>query len=214
MQSGRVSDVGRALEQIAEIHGHLAKNEVYRGWRSIPVALSGAIGFAAAAYQSARPQPIEPVSFATFWLIVGSAAMLVGCSEILWHYARHATPAERWRSRHVIGQFLPALVAGALVTIALLRLSPALATLLPGLWALLFGVGIFAARPYLPRASGVIASFYWAAGLTLLWTCRDVAALSPWMVGAPFGVGQCLSAGVLYWNLERTERGTDGWKKD
>ena len=40
-----MSDLSRAVEQIAEIHGHLAKGEVYRGWRSAPVA--------AAAYQAA-----------------------------------------------------------------------------------------------------------------------------------------------------------------
>jgi hypothetical protein len=198
-----MSDVSRALEQIAEIHGHLAKGEVYRGWRSAPVAVSGLLGIAAAAYQAAFNRPLEPFTFVVFWLAVATAALIVGCSEIVWHYARSATSGERRRTNQVLGQFLPALVAGALVSVALVRLGPVLATLLPGLWALLFGVGIFSARPYLPPASVVVAAFYWTAGITLLWTGHNLDTLSPWMVGGPFGAGQLLTAGVLYWNLER-----------
>jgi len=34
-------DVTRALDQIAEIHGQIAKGELYRGYRSLPIAASG-----------------------------------------------------------------------------------------------------------------------------------------------------------------------------
>ena len=39
----RSVDASRALDQIAEIHRQIAKGEVYRGYRSLPVALSAAI---------------------------------------------------------------------------------------------------------------------------------------------------------------------------
>jgi hypothetical protein len=198
-----MTDVGRALAQIAEIHEQLAKGEVYRGWRSVPVASSGLVGLVAAAWQSASARPIEPWSFTAYWLVVGVVALVVGCSEIAWHYVARATESERRQSRRVIGQFLPSLVAGAIATGALVRLSPALATLLPGLWALLFGVGIFAARPYVPRASGWVALYYWTTGLALLWSSHGVDTLSPWAVGGTFGAGQLVAAAVLYWNLER-----------
>jgi hypothetical protein len=198
-----VTDVSRALEQIAEIHEQLAKGEIYRGWRSLPVACSGLVGLAAAAWQSATIGAIDPWNFTMFWVEVGALALLVGCCEIGWHYLVRANETERRRSRQVIGQFLPALVAGALVTGAFIRLSPALMALLPGLWAVFFGVGIFAARPYIPRASGWVALYYWTCGLLLLWL---TPSLSPWMVGGTFGVGQLLAAAVLYWNLERGTR--------
>jgi hypothetical protein len=201
-----VTDVGRALEQIAEIHEHLAKGEIYRGWRSVPVACSGLVGLAAAGWQAANGPSSEPWSYTVYWLAVGSLALLVGCSEIGWHYVARATQPERRRSLQVVGQFLPALVAGALVTGALVRLNPSLATLFPGLWALFFGVGIFAARPYVPRASGWVALYYWTAGLIWLWLPAHGAVWSPWAVGGTFGIGQLFAAAVLYWNLER---GTD-----
>ena len=75
--------------------------------------------------------------------------------------------------------------------------------LLPGLWAICFGIGIFACRPYLPRASGWVALFYYAAGFGLLWIASGVEPLSGWWVGGTFGIGQLLAAAVLWWNLER-----------
>jgi len=94
-------------------------------------------------------------------------------------------------------------VAGALVPGAFLRAGSSLTALLPGLWAVFFGVGIFAARPYIPRASGWVALYYWTAGLVLLWFTPMMTVPSTWTVGGTFGVGQLLAAGVLYWNLER-----------
>jgi len=200
-------DVSRAVEQIEAIHAQLARASVYRGWRSVPVAASGAIGLAAAAWQSAAWRPVEPVSFAAYWLVIAVVALVVGCSEIAWRYVARADSGERRQSRRVIAQFLPALVAGALVTGALVRLSPALVTILPGLWALFFGVAIFAASPHVPPAARWVALYYWTAGLALLWTAAGVDTLSPWAVGGTFGVGQFIGAAALYWNLERR---TDG----
>ncbi len=198
-----MSEVGRALEQIAEIHEHLAKGEIYRGWRSVPVACSGIVGLAAAASQPVSFGVADGLKFTAYWVAVGGLALLVGCSEIAWHFVMRATTSERRRAAQVLGQFLPALVAGALVTGALVRMGPEFVRLLPGLWALLFGVGIFSARPYVPRASGFVALYYWTAGLVLLWGSHDINVLSPWAVGGTFGAGQLFGAGVLYWNLER-----------
>jgi hypothetical protein len=199
-----MTEVGRALAQIEAIHQQLAKSEVYRGWRSVPVAASGLIGATAAMWQSATARPLDAFAFTAYWLSVAVVALGVGCAEIGWHYVVHATTTERRRSRRVLGQFLPALVAGAIVSIALVRLSPSLVSLLPGLWALLFGVGIFAAQPYLPRASGAVAAYYWLVGLALLWTTSaGLDTLSPWAVGATFGTGQFIAAVALYVSLER-----------
>ena len=201
-----MTEYSRALEQIAEIHEHLAKTEVYRGWRSLPVASSALVGIAAAAWQSATGKPLDAWSYTVFWLAVGVVALVIGCSEIVWHYAARATLAERRRSRQVVGQFLPALVAGALITPAIIQLSPSLVTLLPGLWSLLFGVAVFAARPFVPRESGWVALYYFAAGLFLMWRAPDTNALSPWAVGGTFGIGQLFAAAALYWSIERPDR--------
>jgi hypothetical protein len=198
-----MTDVTRALAQIEAIHDQLARSGVYRGWRSVPVAASGVIGLVAAAWQATTHIPVERTSFTAYWSIVAMVAIAVGCCEIAWHYVRHATETERRRSRLVLGQFLPALVAAALVTAAFVRVSPELVSLLPGVWALCFGVAIFAARPYLPAASAFVAAYYWLVGIGLLWAAAGQSVPSPWAVGGTFGVGQIAAAAILYVSLER-----------
>jgi hypothetical protein len=196
-------DYSRALGQIAEIHQQLAKGEVYRGYRSVPVAASGLIGLGAAAMQNPSLGAADPVGFVVYWVAIAVCAGFVGISEVLFNYVVREDVGERRRTRRVIGQFLPGLLAGGIITGSFVNLSPALVPLLPGLWALCFGIGTFASRPYLPRASGLVALFYYAAGILLLWIARGPAPLNPWWTGGTFGVGQLLAAAVLYWNLER-----------
>jgi len=197
-------DATRALDQIAEIHRQIAKGEVYRGYRSLPVAVSGAIGLTAAWLQPRGLGAADPVDFVYYWAVVAAAAAFVGSSEILYSYLARETATGRRHTRQVIGQFLPGVAGGAAVTACLLHVDPALISLLPGVWAVCFGVAIFSSRPYLPRAAGWVGLFYFAAGVALLWFARGILPPSGWAIGLTFGAGQLLSAAVLWWNLERS----------
>ena len=197
-------DVSRALSQIAEIHQQIAKGELYRGYRPLPVAASGLIGIVAATLQPRDLPGRDPVAFVCYWFAVAGLAGLVGASEIAYNYLRE-DDADRRRTRRVVGQFLPSMVGAAAITASFVHLSSALIPLLPGLWAICFGIGVFASRPYLPRASGFVALFYYAAGIALLWQARGPESLHGWWIGATFGAGQLLAALVLYWHVERRE---------
>jgi hypothetical protein len=196
-------DASRALDQIEEIHRQIAKGEVYRGYRSVPVALSGLMGLAAAWLQPTALGAADPVGFVLYWALIAAAAAFVGSGEIIYNYIVHEDATGRRKTRKVVGQFLPSLVGGAAMTLCFTHLSSALVPLLPGLWAICFGIGTFASRPYLPRASGWIALFYYAAGFALLWIAGGPELLTGWWVGGTFGAGQLLAAVVLWWNLER-----------
>jgi hypothetical protein len=199
-------DLSRALGQLADIHQQIAKGEIYRGYRSVPVAASGLIGFAAAWAQPPALGASDPVGFVLYWTVIAACAGFVGASEIIYNYVVHDNRATRRQTRRVVGQFLPSVLAGAIITASFVHLSAALVPLLPGLWAICFGIGIFASRPYLPRASGWVALLYYAAGVALLWIARGPEPLRGWWVGGTFGAGQLMSALVLYWNLERAPR--------
>jgi hypothetical protein len=201
-QSRRVSDVSRAVEEIAAIHAHLAAREIYRGWRSVPVALSGLVGIGAAVVLTARQAEIDAWTFLRAWFAVGFCAMVAGCAEIAWHYTRHATALERRRTRVVMGQIFPALMAGIVVPLALVRLNPAFVVAAPGLWALCFGLAIVSARACLPPASVWAAAYYLTAGVVLL-ILAGQGVPAAWTVGATFGVGQGLVAMLLHATLER-----------
>src|SRR5919202_3834635 len=136
-------DFTRALSQIAEIHQQIAKGEVYRGYRSIPVAASGLIGLLAAWLQAPALGWTDPLGFVLYWAVIAACAGFVGVSEIAYNYVVHHDAGERRRTRRVLGQFLPSMLAGAVITVSFVHLSAALVPLLPGIWAICFGVGIF-----------------------------------------------------------------------
>jgi hypothetical protein len=189
-------DVTRALSQIAEIHQQIAKAEIYRGYRPVPIAASGLVGLAAALAQP-RGLSTDPAAFVRYWTLVAAIAGSVGLVEIAWHYCFRDDAAGRRRTRRVVGQFLPAVIAATVLTVCFLRASAGLVALLPGVWAVCFGVGAFASRPYLPRTSSLVAVYYLAAGAALLWTSDLAAPLSGWQVGVTFCVGQLMAAAVL-----------------
>ena len=62
--------------------------------------------------------------------------------------------------------------------------------MLPGLWQVLVGLGLFASARILPRAVQGAGAWYLLAGLTVLAIASETRTLSPWLMGLPFAVGQ------------------------
>ena len=96
-----------------------------------------------------------------------------------------------------VEQFLPAMMVGFLLTVVMLSVAPREGWLLPGLWELIFCLGVFASCRFLPRQMFVVGVWYLGSGLFCLAAASTTRALSPWMMGIPFGVGQLLVAAVL-----------------
>lgn len=200
-------DVPQALERIEEIHAQIAKGEVFRGYRPVPVALAGALGLLGAWLQPRLvPAGDDGIAFLAFWLALAALNAAINAAVIASGWARTRDPFLRRHTRQVVGQFVPCLVAGAAVSLALPSVDPGLARLLPGLWALLFGLGVFASRPYLARATGWVALWFVVAGTALLafpphgWARLGLAH------GAVFGLGLLGAAVVLHLDLPREER--------
>lgn len=129
------------------------------------------------------------------------SAAVAACEMIV--RARRAVSENAVRLTELaVEQFLPALAAGALVTAVLAANAPETAWMLPGLWSVLFGLGVFASARLLPRAVFGVAAYYLGAGIFCL-ACGKSSALAPWTMALTFGLGQSLAAAVLYWTLER-----------
>jgi hypothetical protein len=99
--------------------------------------------------------------------------------------------------RAAAGDFLPSAVGGMLLTAVLVRFAPSSLWMLPGLWQILFSLGVFASCRSLPRPMIATAVWYLVAGLACLALARGTQALSPWAMGLPFGLGQFLAAYLL-----------------
>lgn len=196
-----------ALRQISDIRRQMARSEVFRGNRSMTVGFSGVAGLAAAALQPrwvASPE-IELGRYLGLWLGVAAVSLAVAGTEVCWRARRAGPGLSRQHTLLAVEQFLPCLVVGALLTLCIYRGAPHVAWMLPGLWALIFGLGIFASYRLLPRHGFWVGSFYVLCGCGCLSWGRGENALSPWQMGISFGGGQLLGAAILYWTLERTD---------
>ena len=199
----------KALEQISEIHKHLATSQVFRGYRAVPSAVSGILALAAAWVQPALVPPGDPRLYVLYWTVLAVAAFLICGGSVAYGYLREEDPLARRRTVTVVGQLAPSLAVGAVVTAVFVAAEEGrLIPYLPGVWALLYGLGLFASRLFLPKMIGWVALFYFLCGCVLLQRAAGLgpASLSPWEVGIPFGVGHTIAGLILYWNLERKRR--------
>ena len=198
-------ELHEALSHISEIRQRMAETEVFRGYRSIPVACSGLLAIAAALAQPAFvPNPTTDfLAYCMLWTIIAALSLAgVGLTMLL-RDRFGAVSQTREVTLLALSQFLPALGVGVVLTGVIVRFVPAASTLLPGLWQLLFSLGLFASCRLLPRATFVVAVFYLVSGAVTLAMSAGEYALNPWLMGVPFGLGQLFAAVILYWNLER-----------
>jgi hypothetical protein len=98
--------------------------------------------------------------------------------------------------RMAVEQFVPAVGAGALVTLTLVRFVPDSVWMLPGLWQVIYALGILSSCRFLPRLMIVPGVWYLITGLTALSLAGD-RAFAPQVMGVPFAAGQLLIAGIL-----------------
>jgi len=196
-----------ALTQISEIRRQMARTEVFRGYRAVPVAFSGLLALGAATIQSVWiVAPLEQVqAYLALWVAAAAASSIGAGTEMILRARQSLSPWRREITWLAIEQFLPCLVAGGLLTFVLVRSATESVWMLPGLWQILYSLGVFASCRLLPRATFAVAVFYLASGLTCLALARGTAAFSPWAMGLPFGCGQLLAAAVLYRTLERSD---------
>jgi hypothetical protein len=193
-----------ALTQIAEIRQQMAQSELFRGYRAVIVALSAASALAAAALQPFLVGPETQLrDFLILWLTVAAANLLMAAAQ-LWRRVRLAdSRLARQATLLAAEQFLPSLFVGAVATLCIYRSAPNAAWMLPGLWSLIYSLGIFASYRLLPRQVAWVGLYYVAAGAACLVWGQGAQTLAPWQMALTFGGGQILGAAVLYWTLER-----------
>jgi hypothetical protein len=203
-------ELREALTQITEIRLQMARTEVFRGYRAVPAAFSGFVAVAAATVQTmAVPDPVSQINvYLGLWIGAAVASGLSAAIEMMGRARDARLPLKRELTHLAIEQFCPCLVAGALVTMVVVRSAPDCIWILPGLWQVLYSLGIFASCRLLPRPIFGVATFYLLSGLVTLSLSRGEHALDPWAMGLPFSIGQFLAAAVLYRTLERDHDAT------
>lgn len=191
-------DLRGAIDDLAAIREQVAKSSQFEGFGPVTLSVTGVLALLVAATQGlwlkdARTHPLE---FITEWYLTAAMSVLIIGVEVLFRSRRvhgsMAVPLMQQVAKH----FCPTLVAGGLLTVALLRADPASSWALPGLWEILFSLGAFAMAPMLPRPMFAVGVWYLLCGLVCVQR-GHVDPLSGWTMGIPFGVGQLLVAAIL-----------------
>jgi hypothetical protein len=198
-----VNDLYKALGDISSIRRQVAHSTEFRGYG--PATLATTSGFAILAMGAQAvwlPDAANHIAaYLAIWISTAIlSAGLIGVQMVTRTHRIHSGMADEM-IRMAVEQFLPAAGAGALMTIVLVRAVPSALWMLPGLWQVIFSLGVFSSCRFLSRpmlASGV---WYLLSGLTCI-ALADGRALSPWAMGIPYGVGQLLVAGILYFTAE------------
>jgi hypothetical protein len=193
-----------ALEQITEIRQTVARAATFRGYRSGPVAISALLAWGCAAGQAMWiRQPAEQFSaWLSLWLVAAGVSIAVGGASLLRGVWLGRSRMHRDMTLLAVEKLVPCMIAGGILTWALAARGDQVVWLLPGLWSILFGLGVFASWRMLPKATFWVGGHYLVTGAICLMLGHGDQALAPWTMMISFGLGQTLAAAVLYWTLE------------
>ena len=200
-------DLHKALDDISGIRRQMAHSTQFRGYGPATLAATGVIAFLAASLQSIwLPDPANHIpAYLSIWISTAVlSAALTGVQMYTRTHRIHSGLSDEM-IRMAVEQFLPAVGAGLLITIALVRFVPAVFWMLPGLWQVIFSLGIFSSCRFLPRLMVAAGAWYMLTGLVCI-ALGDNRALAPWTMGLAYGAGQLLVAGILF---VATPEGTD-----
>jgi hypothetical protein len=202
-----VSDLYKALAQIHAIRGQVARGSEFRGYGPETVAVTGLLAAAAAAVQSVvLKSPVSEVyRYLEIWVATAALALLLTGLQTVSRTRRMYSGLARQMISSAVESVLPGVVAGILVTAVLVRSAPRELWMLPGLWQIFYGLGIFASCRFVPRQMLAVGVWFLATGTLCLAAGTDERALSPWEMGFPFGIGQLLIAAVLRFGYRETD---------
>jgi hypothetical protein len=199
-----MTDLSQALAEISAIRVQVARGTQFRGYGPASVAASGILALVVAAAQLlwSHEAGNEVISFLLVWVATAVVAATLATLQTVVRARRVHSGIAREMVQSALEQFLPAGIVGLLLTGVLILAVPTDLWMLPGLWELIFSLGVFASCRFLPRQMFGVGIWYLVCGLVCLTIASGPHRLSPWEMGIPFGVGQLLVAAVLRYGFE------------
>lgn len=202
-----MQDLDKALADIVAIRTQIARDTAFRGLGSATVVATGGIALATAIGQAlwlGDPNGRAGLFFGLWVAAALVAFALIGVEALRRTRRLHSGLADAM-VLNAIEVFLPAAGAGACLGLVIARFAPDEVWMLPGLWQILVGLGLFASSRILPRTVQGVGAWYLLAGLSVIALSAGTQSLSPWTMGLPFVVGQLALAAIV----QRAARGAD-----
>jgi hypothetical protein len=202
-----MSDLDKALADIFAIRSQIAAGTAFRGYGPAAVAVTGGLALmtALAQFLWLDDPTAHPLEFFSFWAATACVSATLIWIEMRARSRRHHSGLADAMVQQAVEQFLPAGAAGAAFAVLLWMSAPETLWMLPGLWQVLVGIGVFASVRSLPRTVAVAGAWYFVAGFTVLLLGSHSHALSCWTMGVPFVIGQLLLATLLHFASGETD---------
>jgi hypothetical protein len=194
-----MDDLNKALGEISSIRQQVARSTQFHGYGPATLAATSAIAVMAAGLQALWvPDPANHIfAYLGVWIPAAIvSAAVIGFQMVTRTHRMHSGMADEM-IRTAVEQFLPSAGAGVLLTTVIAVSVPSAQWMLPGLWQIIFSLGVFSSGRFLPQRMPVAGAWYLLAGLTGIMLDGN-RALSPWTMGIAYGGGQLLVAGILY----------------
>ncbi len=198
-----MNDLNKALGDISSIRRQMARSTQFRGYGPATLASTGLFALSAAGLQARLlPDPAKHISaYLSIWIWTAVlSGALIGTQMYTRTRRIHSGLADEM-IRMAVEQFLPSVGTGALITVVLIRFVPVAVWMLPGIWQVIFCLGVFSSCRFLPRPMVAAGAWYLLTGLVCV-AFGDSRALSPWAMGIPYGAGQLLVAGILFFTAQ------------
>jgi hypothetical protein len=201
-----MKELQQALSEIQSIRCQVARGTEFRGYGPASIAVSGILALLVAAAQTRWMASTDVAIWLGVWAGTAAVSVLLTGIETFVRARRVHVGFAREMVQCAVEQFLPAIMVGFLLAVVMVRVAAQDCWMLPGLWELIFSLGVFASCRFLPRQMFVVGVWYLAAGLFCLAAGSVTRTLVPWTMGIPFGIGQLLVAAVLQYGYgERLE---------
>ncbi|MDP9107084.1 MAG: hypothetical protein M3N49_14270 [Candidatus Eremiobacteraeota bacterium] len=190
-------DVTRAIADLDEVRSRLASVQRFRGISGSAALVSGLAALGSGMVQLAlvpAPRTADDVArYVAIWIACLAFALALNYGAVAVWLAKNWSFRARTELQTAAVAIVPSVVAGGAFTAALLARGEI--GLLPGTWALCYGLGLLAARSMLPRRVVAVALGFAAIGSTLLFA-SGTNALAWWVMPLMFGLGQTV-IGIL-----------------
>ncbi len=178
----------RAMDNLEFIRDTMENSGRFTTLSGLGSILLGVVGLAAAPIASAQP---TQEGWLTTWLMAAAVAIPLGGSAVLWKTSKAGVPLLSGHGRRFVLGFVPGMVTGALVTLALFRAG--LYDLMPGCWLLMYGTGVLTAGTFSVRIIPLMGASFMVVGAGALFA---PAALGDNFMAVGFG-GVHVLFGVL-----------------
>jgi hypothetical protein len=204
-----MNDLNKALGDISSIRRQMARSTEFRGYGPATLAATGAFAMIASGAQAVwLPTPSKDIpAYLAIWITTALVSAALIASQMFARTRRMHSGMADEMIRMAVEQFLPSVGAGALITVVLVGYVPAALWMLPGLWQVIFSLGVFSSCRFLPRLMIAAGAWYLFTGLVCI-SLADARSFSPWAMAIPYGVGQLLVAAILLLNSRSVEDDT------